>query len=147
MRKLHQKPQLKCSGFAVALGEKKSKIMRESVHISNFMRKPRVATLRKSLWSVHIQCCMMKNEAFDVDPKKSQSSPSTQLNASMLRKPHTLEQSRLIKCARHCHNGWKRMFCIGLRFRNSVYLCMLIYSRLLLAEDAFVYLRPSLRLS
>lgn len=60
----------------LALGEK-SKITRESIHISNFMRKPRVATFRKSPRSACIQGCTMRNEAFDVDPEKLQSSPST----------------------------------------------------------------------
>ena len=118
--------------------------MRESVHISNFMRKPRVATLRKSLRSVNIQCCTMRNEAFDVDRKKLQSSPSTQLNAFVIWELHTLGQNRRIRFAKHWHKGWRKKFCNCLWFRNSVNLYMSVYSRFLLAEESLVYPWPSI---
>lgn len=53
--------------------------MREPVHISNFMRKPKEATFRKRLQSAHVQYSTMRNEAFDVDPKELQSFQSAQL--------------------------------------------------------------------
>ena len=48
--------------------------MREPVHISNFVRKPREATFRESLQSVCTQDHVMRNEAFSVDPKEQQRS-------------------------------------------------------------------------
>lgn len=147
MRKRHQNPEFKCSGFTVLSFRRKTpkhertscyQWFHEKTKRSSFQGKPVV-----SICSV----CTVRNEAFDADPEALQRSLPTQTSAFVTCKLPALGPRWPITLARHWHNGWRKKFCNCLcDLSNSVDLYILVYRRFLLAKGSFG-LWPSICLS